>query len=446
MVHSKESGAGALIPAAIILGVLVGALAGGPAADSAGTTSTEMPPGIGMMVYVNGEAVADYRPTPALRTTTTCIPAAQVPRGRRALPLGPGGGSRSNDPGDGRAEREPRGQPERRLRRSRWTGCSSDSTTGHPIDSSSSATSTSLASTSPTSARAMAEFLEDAHARGVRGLKIFKDLGLRIRDGSGQLVRVDDARLDPIWAECGELGMPVLIHTADPVAFFQPLDAYNERWMQLKRHPSWSFFDGQHPARDELLRQRNRVLDRHPETMFIGAHVGGNAEDLAAAGRVLDSHPNLYLDISGRVAELGRQPYAARAVLPPVPGPPALRHRSLSWPERPAAVPDLLPVPGNRRRALRLLRPPVSAGRRLEDLRPLPSGRGPGEDLPRERRSPARHGAEPSLERTRRGPCSCNRRFCAAADSSCSASCCGSGGDCCTDSSFPRPWSAAWSD
>jgi hypothetical protein len=154
--------------------------------------------------------------------------------------------------------------------------------------------------------------LEQAQANGAAGLKIFKNLGLTVKDGSGEVVRIDDPRLDPIWAKCGELGMPVLIHSADPLAFFEPIDRFNERLMQLGRHPDWSFHGPQFPDREEVLAQRNRVLARHPETSFIGAHMGGYSEDLAALGRVLDAHPNFVVDICGRVAELGRQPYTAR--------------------------------------------------------------------------------------------------------------------------------------
>ncbi len=153
--------------------------------------------------------------------------------------------------------------------------------------------------------------LERAKANGAAGLKIFKSLGLTTKDGTG-LVRIDDPRLDPIWAKCGELGMPVLIHSADPMAFFEPIDRVNERLMQLGRHPDWSFHGPQFPSREEVLGQRNRVLAKHPGTRFIGAHLGGHAEDLAALGRVLDHYPNFVVDISGRVAELGRQPYTAR--------------------------------------------------------------------------------------------------------------------------------------
>lgn len=161
----------------------------------------------------------------------------------------------------------------------------------------------------------MAAMLEAAHAKGVAGLKIFKSLGLTVTDKTGRIVPVDDARLDPVWAACGRLGIPVLIHSADPMAFFDPIDEKNERWVQLNRHPDWSFHGSQFPSFDEVLRQHDAVVARHPKTTFISAHMGSQAEDLEALSARLARLPNLVVDISGRVAELGRQPYAARRFL-----------------------------------------------------------------------------------------------------------------------------------
>ncbi|MDP5878254.1 MAG: amidohydrolase family protein, partial [Dehalococcoidia bacterium] len=106
--------------------------------------------------------------------------------------------------------------------------------------------------------------------------------------------------------------VPVLIHTADPMAFFTPVDRFNERWMQLKRHPGWRYHGSDAPGREALLAARNRVIERHPNTQFIGAHVGNSAEDLGALAAVMRRFANFHVDISGRVAELGRQPYSAR--------------------------------------------------------------------------------------------------------------------------------------
>lgn len=154
--------------------------------------------------------------------------------------------------------------------------------------------------------------IRQAVAEGASGLKIFKRFGLSYRDRQGQLIKIDDARFDPIWQVCGELKIPVLIHTADPAAFFLPVDETNERIEELTRHPDWSFYGPQYPSREELLAARNRVIERHPETNFIGAHFANNPEDLAEVGRWLDQYPNLYIEPASRIAELGRQPYTSR--------------------------------------------------------------------------------------------------------------------------------------
>lgn len=159
---------------------------------------------------------------------------------------------------------------------------------------------------------AMAAQVRDAYARGARGLKILKELGLVVRDRSGRLVAVDDPRLDPMWAECGRLGIPVAIHTADPDAFFEPLDATNERWEELGRHPDWSFSGPRYPPKRALLDARNRVFARHPGTTFIALHVANHPEDLDDAGAVLDRYSNVVVETGARQAELGRQPRRAR--------------------------------------------------------------------------------------------------------------------------------------
>jgi predicted TIM-barrel fold metal-dependent hydrolase len=122
----------------------------------------------------------------------------------------------------------------------------------------------------------------------------------------------DDPRIADVWAAAGGLGLPVLIHTADPIAFFTPVDHENERLEELGRHPEWSFHGPEFPSFERLLEAFEAIVAAHPGTTFIGAHVACCAEDLAWVGRMLDAYPNLHLDFSARIAELGRQPRAAR--------------------------------------------------------------------------------------------------------------------------------------
>lgn len=154
--------------------------------------------------------------------------------------------------------------------------------------------------------------LEIQKQRDAEGLKIWKPFGLSVRDHHGSLVDVDDKRLDPIWQAAGELSLPVMIHAADPVAFFDPLDECNERWEELRAHPDWHFPSPPFPSFNHILDGLYRLVQRHPRTTFIGAHVGCYAENLPWVARMLDACPNYFVDISARIAELGRQPYAAR--------------------------------------------------------------------------------------------------------------------------------------
>ncbi len=155
-------------------------------------------------------------------------------------------------------------------------------------------------------ARAVAQ-VERAHALGAAGLKEYKRLGLFLRDDRGELVRIDDPKLDGVWRRCGELGLPVSIHVADPRAFWLPYDQQNERWKELKDHRGWWFGDPkQFPARTELLSALDRVIARHPGTAFVCVHFANNAEDLDWVDRQLDARPNMLADLAARIPELGR--------------------------------------------------------------------------------------------------------------------------------------------
>ncbi|HHW09144.1 MAG TPA: amidohydrolase [Firmicutes bacterium] len=158
----------------------------------------------------------------------------------------------------------------------------------------------------------VAREIEEASRAGVQGVKIFKSLGLSHRDAAGRLWHVNDRRFDPIWQTAGELGLPVLIHVADPWAFFEPLDEHNERYLVLLRNPNWHFYGGDYPRPEQLLAERDEVLARHPRTQFIGAHIGSLSHDLEAAAKLLDTYANFHVDFSARLPDIGCVPKLAR--------------------------------------------------------------------------------------------------------------------------------------
>ncbi len=155
--------------------------------------------------------------------------------------------------------------------------------------------------------------LEEGVKQGVKGLKVYKGLGLTDKDNEGKRIAIDDARLDPIWAKCGELGIPVLIHSGEPNSFWNPKDKYNERWLELKQEPGRYRDSQKYPSFEEVMVEQHRVFRKHPQTKFINAHLGWFGNDLERLGKLLDELPNVYTELGAVLAELGRQPKFARA-------------------------------------------------------------------------------------------------------------------------------------
>lgn len=157
--------------------------------------------------------------------------------------------------------------------------------------------------------------IEKGYKKGMKGLKFYKEFGLRYRDNEGNLLKIDDKRFKPIWATAAKLDIPVLIHVADPKAFFKPLDGFNERFEELVQYPHWHFVGDEFPTFTELIEMMENLISNNRDTTFIIPHAGCYSENLAFVSDLLDRYSNMYIDISARINELGRQPYTARNFL-----------------------------------------------------------------------------------------------------------------------------------
>lgn len=157
--------------------------------------------------------------------------------------------------------------------------------------------------------------LDEAKGMGARGIKIWKNIGLKTLDSDGNLITVNDPRLEELWSAAERLSFPILIHVGDPPAFFDPICGKNERFEELKANPDWSFYGPQYPPLQTVLNQFEDVVGRHPNATFILAHLGNRTDDLSMPAGMLDRHLNLRMDISARISELGRQPKTARAFI-----------------------------------------------------------------------------------------------------------------------------------
>ncbi|MEP7318019.1 MAG: amidohydrolase family protein [Panacibacter sp.] len=160
--------------------------------------------------------------------------------------------------------------------------------------------------------RTVKELESDVKA-GACGLKIYKDLGMEFKDEKGNYIHIDDARLDAVWKKCGELKIPVLIHSADPKSFWDPEDEHNERWLEIATHPDRKRSDSKPASWQTLINEQHNIFKKHSNTIFIAAHFGWYANDLTTLAKMLDDMPNVYTEFGAVIAEIGRQPKAAKA-------------------------------------------------------------------------------------------------------------------------------------
>lgn len=152
--------------------------------------------------------------------------------------------------------------------------------------------------TDPGFPRRCAERIGSLRARGIAGVKVWKDMGLGLKDPEGRMMMLDDERLNPIWEKMIALRLILIAHVADPAAFWLPLDEKNPAYESLKRFPEWHFGKPGFPSREKLFEARNRLHRRFPELVIVNCHFGGYAESCAQLSAWMDEMPNFHASLN----------------------------------------------------------------------------------------------------------------------------------------------------
>ena len=154
--------------------------------------------------------------------------------------------------------------------------------------------------------------LERCYKLGARGVGELGDKGkgLYYCTPPAYGMHLDDPRMDPLLEKCAELGMPINIHVAEPIWFYQPMDSTNDGLMnayhwRLDNQPGIVGHQG-------MVQILERAVKRHPKTTFIACHFANCDYDLTILGDLFDKYPNLYADISARYAETAPIPRFVR--------------------------------------------------------------------------------------------------------------------------------------
>jgi predicted TIM-barrel fold metal-dependent hydrolase len=157
--------------------------------------------------------------------------------------------------------------------------------------------------------------LERCYHKGARGVGELGDKGEGLvysKPTPAYGLHIDNPDLEPVWAKCAELGMPVNIHVADPIWMYEPMDSTNDGLMNAY---DWRIDLTKKGILDhgELIQTLENGVRRNPNTRFIACHFANCCYDLAILGRLLDKYPNLWTDNSARYAETAPIPRYVKA-------------------------------------------------------------------------------------------------------------------------------------
>lgn len=152
--------------------------------------------------------------------------------------------------------------------------------------------------------------LDGALADGAVGVKVWKNIGMSLRDSRGKLVMIDDARFAPLFNGLAQRGVMVLGHQGEPHNCWLPVEqmTVNNDREYFKNHPAYHMFlHPEMPSYEQQMAARDRMLAQHPTLRFTGVHLASLEYDVDRIGRFLDTHPGARLDIAARIGQLQYQ-------------------------------------------------------------------------------------------------------------------------------------------
>ena len=152
-------------------------------------------------------------------------------------------------------------------------------------------------------------FLDRAFAQGAVGVKIWKEVGIDIKDRQGKFILPDDARFDPIYAHLARRGKPLHAHLAEPIDAWRPLDPNSPHYAYYSSNPQWHLYGKpEYPSHAAIIAARDNIMKKHPTLVVLGAHLGSLEHDLDGIAERLERHPNFYIEVAARTRNLARHP------------------------------------------------------------------------------------------------------------------------------------------
>lgn len=144
--------------------------------------------------------------------------------------------------------------------------------------------------------------LKKTFAQGAIAVKIWKNIGMEIKDPSGNYIMADDPKFDAIYLEIERQGKTLISHQAEPDVAWGPADPSDPSWSYYQENPQWYVGDKPgFPPKQKIIDARDHVLEKYPKLRNVGVHLGSMERSLDTIAAHLDKYPNFAIDTAGRL-------------------------------------------------------------------------------------------------------------------------------------------------
>jgi Amidohydrolase len=147
--------------------------------------------------------------------------------------------------------------------------------------------------------------IDQNFAEGAVAVKIWKNIGMEIKDASGKFIMADDPKFEPIYKDIAKHGKTLMSHQAEPDVAWGPPDPADPSWSYYQENPQWFLYNKQgFPSKQEILQARDHVLAMNPNLRMVGVHLGSMEKSLDNIASHFDRYPNFAVDMAARMEYL----------------------------------------------------------------------------------------------------------------------------------------------
>lgn len=154
------------------------------------------------------------------------------------------------------------------------------------------------------------DHLKNAFSQGAIAVKVWKNIGLELKDPQGKFVMIDDPKFDPIFDFIEKNNITLIGHLGEPRNAWLPVDkmtvAGDKKY--FTEHPQYHMYlHPEYPSHEQIMEARDHMLEKHPNIRFVGAHLGSLEWDTDVLAKRLDKFPNMSVDLAERISHFQYQ-------------------------------------------------------------------------------------------------------------------------------------------